>query len=257
MPLDQNPLDDTWRDRPEPPLAQVSEQPDGLAGKPVPEKVAEIAKSIADKRADAAVLTDPASIAWLFNIRGGDVPRTPFALSFAIARAEGRPTLFIDGRKLSNAVRDRLEGVADVREAREFSAGLQELGREGRRVIYDKNGSAEAIAHIVEKAGGTLVEGSDPAALPKAKKNAAELAGTRAAHIRDGVAVTRFLRFIEMSPAGSLSEIDAAKPRDIPPRDGGRGRRAARRPRLRCHLVDGAERGAEPLPRHRADEPDA
>jgi Xaa-Pro aminopeptidase len=210
-PVEGNPVDAIWTDRPEPPLAQVSEQPDALAGKPVADKVVDVGRAISEKRADAAVLTDPASIAWLFNIRGNDVPHTPLPLSFAIARAEGRPELFIDGRKLSNSMRDRLESVADVREVRDFSARLGELGKAGRKILYDRNGSAEAVAELVEKAGGTVIEGGDPVALPKARKSAAELAGARAAHVRDGVAMLRFLRLVETSEPGSLSEIDAAK----------------------------------------------
>jgi Xaa-Pro aminopeptidase len=211
VPVEENPLDAVWRDRPEPPLAQVSEQPEALAGRPVPEKLEEVGKAIKEKRADAAVITDPASIAWLFNIRGSDVPHTPLPLSFAVVGATGRPQLFIDGRKLSNQVRDSLENVADVREARDFSARLGALGKAGRRILYDKNGSAEAVAQLVEKAGGVIVESADPVALPKAKKSAAELAGARAAHVRDGVAMLRFLRFVETSAPSSLSEIDAAK----------------------------------------------
>jgi Xaa-Pro aminopeptidase len=209
--VERNPVDAAWSDRPEPEPAQVSEQPEALAGRPVAEKVTEIAKLVAESRADAAVLTDPASIAWLLNIRGADVPHTPFPLSFAIVNASGRPELFIDGRKLSNSIRDTLEETADVRTPSDFSRRLAEIGREGKKVLYDKEGSAEAVARLVEAAGGTLVEGSDPVALPKARKNAAELAGSRAAHLRDGVAVMRFLRFIEESQPGTLSEIDAAK----------------------------------------------
>jgi Xaa-Pro aminopeptidase len=92
-----------------------------------------------------------------------------------------------------------------------FSARLRELGQAGRKVLVDTNGSAEAVARAVEKAGGRIVEGSDPVALPKARKNAVELAGARAAHLRDGVAVLRFLRWLEGNAAGTLSEIDAAR----------------------------------------------
>ena len=211
VPLDENPLDAAWQDRPAPPLAQVSEQPETLAGKPVGEKIGEVAKNIAEQRADAAIITDPASIAWLFNIRGGDLPRTPMALAFAIAKAAGRPELFIDGRKLSNAIRDALESVADVRESRDFSDRLSTLGKEGLRVLYDANGSAEAVARLIEAGGGEVIEGADPVALPKARKTEAELAGARAAHLRDGVAMARFLRYIEAAAPGTLTEIDAAK----------------------------------------------
>ncbi|MEA3041487.1 MAG: Xaa-Pro aminopeptidase [Sphingomonadales bacterium] len=211
VPVEENPVDAVWRDRPQPPIAAISEQPEALAGKPVGEKIAEVARAIGEKRADAAILTDPASIAWLFNIRGADVPHTPLPLSFAVVHAEGRPELFIDGRKLSNAIRDSLETVADVREARDFSARLGELGKAKRKILYDQHGSADAVARLVEAAGGTIVEGADPAALPKARKTQAELQGSRTAHLRDGVAMLRFLRSIEESLAGSLTEIDAAK----------------------------------------------
>jgi Xaa-Pro aminopeptidase len=210
VPVEENPVDTSWTDRPEPPLTPVSEQPEALAGRPAGEKLDEVGRAIAEKRADAAIVTDPASIAWLFNIRGADVPHTPLPLSFAVVRAVGRPELFIDGRKLSNAVRDKLENVSDVREARNFAARLSALGKEGLKVLYDRNGSAEAVARLVEQAGGTVVEGTNPVALPKAKKCAAELAGARAAHVRDGVAMLRFLRFVETSAAGTLTEIDAA-----------------------------------------------
>jgi len=211
VPVEQNAIDAVWRDRPAPPAAAVSEQPDTLAGKSAAEKIAEASGIVKEKRADIAVLTDPASIAWLFNIRGNDIGHTPSPLAFAAIHAEGRPELFIDGRKLSNAIRDRLESVADVREARDFAKRLTALGEEKRKVLFDPQGSAEAVATLVEAAGGTIVESADPVALPKAKKNAAELSGARTAQLRDGVAVTRFLRFVETSQAGSLSEIDAAK----------------------------------------------
>jgi len=211
VPVDANPLDAVWTDRPEPPREPVREQPESLAGQSAAAKLATVTQAIVDKRADAAVLSDPASVAWLFNLRGGDVPHTPLPLSFAIVPATGRPEVFIDGRKLSNAVRDTLETVADVREARDFPHRLEQLGAERRRVLYDPNGAGEAIAATVERTGGTIVEGPDPAALPRARKNAVELGGSRAAHLRDGVAMVRFLRFIEESGPGALTEIDAAR----------------------------------------------
>ena len=209
--LAENPIDAVWTDRPEPPLAQVSEQAEDIAGRPVSEKIEEVARMVGEKRADAAVLTDPASIAWLFNIRGKDVPHTPLPLAFALVNASGRPELFIDGRKLSNAIRDRLESAADLREARDFAARLGEIGREGRKVLFDQHGSAEAVAQLIEAAGGTIVESADPVALPKARKNPAELDGARRAHIRVGVAAFRFLHWLETIPPGGVTEIDAAK----------------------------------------------
>jgi Xaa-Pro aminopeptidase len=207
-----NPVDAVWSDRPAPPRAAVTEQPVSLAGRDAADKLAELAGLLAEKDVDAAVLTDPASIAWTFNIRGKDVPHTPLPLSFAVLRREGRPQLFIDARKLSNAIRDRLAEFADLDEPDRFAAALSALGEAKARVLYDPNGSAEAVAAAIEDAGGAIVNGADPVLLPKARKNAAELAGARRAHIRDGAAIVRFLYWLDRkATAGKLTEIDAAK----------------------------------------------
>jgi Xaa-Pro aminopeptidase len=212
VPVDANPVDAIWSDRPAPPRAAITEQPVSLAGRDAPDKLTELARLLAEKDVDAAVLTDPASIAWTFNIRGKDVPHTPLALSFAVLRRDGRPQLFIDTRKLSNAIRAGLAEIADLETPGHFAAALAALGEAKARILYDPNGSAEAVAAAIEAAGGTIVEGADPVALPKARKNAAELAGARAAHIRDGAAMLRFLYWLERrAPAGGLTEIDAAK----------------------------------------------
>ena len=145
-----------------------------------------------------------------------------------------------------------------MREARDFSARLTELGRSGRKVLYDPNGSAEAIAQIVEQAGGTIVEGTDPVALPKAKKTAAELAGSRAAHVRDGVAMLRFLRFIEASRARFADRNRCGEEAGKCPRGNRRGRRhPARRHILRVDLVHRPERRNQPLSRDGEDKPAA
>ena len=210
--VDANPVDAVWSDRPAAPLAAVSEQPVSLAGRDVAEKLAELAGLLAEKDVDAAILTDPASIAWSFNIRGKDVPHTPLPLSFAVLRRDGRPQVFIDGRKLSNAIRANLGEIADLEEPDRFAAALSALGKAKARVLYDPNGSAEAVAAAIEAAGGTIIDGADPVLLPKARKSNAELAGARRAHIRDGAAMLRFLYWLDReAPAGKLTEIDAAK----------------------------------------------
>ncbi|MBZ8135207.1 aminopeptidase P family protein [Afifella sp. IM 167] len=210
VPLAENPLDAVWGDRPAPPTGAVRLQPEEFAGKSAADKIGEIGARLAEKDVDAAILADPASIAWLFNIRGSDVPHTPLALSFAIARKDGTPELFIDGRKLSNTVRDSLASVASLREPGAFDAALRSFA-EGEKVLYDAQGAAEAIALAIEAGGAQVVEGSDPVLLAKAKKNAAEVAGSRAAHMRDGVAVARFLAWLGGQAPGSLTEIDAAR----------------------------------------------
>ena len=210
--LDGNPLDQAWSGRPAPPSSPVSLQPVELTGMDRQAKLNVLSESLAKKQADAAILSDPASIAWALNIRGHDVPHTPLALSFAILHAEGRPALFIEGQKLSNAVRADLENHVDVVEKAGFSDALTGLGEAGKAVLFDPAVSAEAIAMAIEAGGGTIIEGNDPVALPRARKSAAELAGSRRAHIRDGAAMLRFLAWFEAeAPAGELTEIQAAR----------------------------------------------
>jgi Xaa-Pro aminopeptidase len=209
--VDDNPVDAIWADRPAPPAGAVTIYPDTLAGEDRASKLARVGKAIAEAGAAAAVLTQPDSIAWLLNIRGADVPHTPLPLSFAIVPAEGRATLFIDGRKLSNAVRDEIAGAVDIESRDAFEPALKSLGEGKKAVLVDRQSAAARIADVVTDAGGTVVAGRDPVALPKARKNAAELDGTRAAHLRDGAAMVRFLAWLDRTaPAGGLDEIAAA-----------------------------------------------
>lgn len=210
--LSDNPLDAVWHDRPAAPLGRVSLQPEELAGEAAADKIARLSAILAERHVDAAILVQSDSIAWSFNLRGGDVPHNPVALSFAILRRDGGPTLYIDGQKLSNAVRDALADLADLKEEGALAADLAALGAAGARVLADPQLTPASLVQALVGAGGVLVEGSDPVALPKARKNAAERAGTRAAHRRDGVAVTRFLAWLAATaPGGGLTEIVAAK----------------------------------------------
>lgn len=203
--VDGNPVDAVWPDRPEPPKGRVALFSEQLAGESAEAKLARIAAAIAKAGADSAVLTRPDSIAWLFNIRGQDVPHTPEALSFAILRRDGRSSLFIDGAKLDNVVRDRLEQIAAVEPPAAFAPALSALGGS---VLVDKSSAAHEIVRCIEAGGGKVVAGADPVVLPKALKNATELAGIRAAHLRDGVAMVRFLAWIDREAIkGGLDEI--------------------------------------------------
>ncbi|MCX5497121.1 aminopeptidase P family protein [Kaistia dalseonensis] len=210
--LDENPIDAIWADRPAPPLAQVSIQPDELAGETASAKIERLRTILAEKDVAAAIIAQSDSIAWTFNIRGADVPHNPVALSYALLRREGPPTLYMDGRKLSNAVRDALAGLADIKEERALLGDLAALGREGARVLADPQSTPAILAQALTEANGTIVEGSDPAVLPKARKNAIELDGSRRAHRRDGVAVTRFLAWFNQNAGRTpLTEIAVAR----------------------------------------------
>lgn len=210
--LEDNPLDAVWENRPAAALGQVSLYPLERAGQASADKIADIQAAIAENKAAACVLTQPDSIAWLFNIRGSDVTHTPLALSFAILPAEGKPTLFIDGRKLSNSVRDVLADLAELAEPSGFKDGLKALGASGAAVMIDPALAGIGIADAILDAGGSLVEAQDPVLLPKAVKNPVELDGARAAHIRDAAAFVTFLCwFDDVAPTGMLDEIGAAQ----------------------------------------------
>lgn len=210
VPVDTNPIDVVWTDRPAAPLGPVFLYPEQLAGRSAAEKITAVQAALGSL--DGLVVTDAHAVAWLFNIRGSDVAHTPLPLSFALVPKEGRPTLFVDGRKLSNHVRAALGDLAEIAEPQALVPSLEEAGRSGRRLRFDTATAAFALVTALEAAGGKADIGSDPIALMKATKTDAEIAGSRRAHRRDGAAMARFLAwFATAAPAGGLTEIAAAR----------------------------------------------
>ena len=209
--VDRNPVDSVWTDRPSPPLEPVDIHPNELAGELAKDKLARMAAAVGESDATHAVLTDPASLAWVFNIRGSDVPHTPLALGFAILGADGNHRLFLDKRKLPRTTEAYLTQLAELKAPSSLDDELAALARSGARVALDPALAAEKLRLVVEAAGGAVVRAADPCRLPRATKNATELAGSRAAHRRDGAAVTRYLAWIAAQPAGTVDEIGAAQ----------------------------------------------
>jgi len=206
--LDSNPIDAIWTDRPAAPLAPVVPHPLRFAGKSSPDKRAEVAAGLAKAAVDAAVLTAPDSIAWLLNIRGGDVPHTPLPLSFALVHRDATVELFIDKRKLTPGLDKELGNGVSIAAPDALGAALDRLGSAGKTVQADPATAAVWVFNRLEAAKARIHRAPDPCQLPKACKNAAELAGTRAAHRRDGAALTRFLAWLAASaPQGGLKEI--------------------------------------------------
>ncbi len=208
---DGNPVDAVWPDQPGPPLAPVTLLDDGFTGESSADKRRRIGRELAGAGDDAVVLTAPDSIAWLFNVRGGDVPFTPFALSFAILRADGGAKWFIDSRKLSKEITGALDAEIDVRGPDELGPALDRLGEEKLTVRADPATAAAWIHDRLRAAGAVISAKDDPCQLAKACKNARQMQGMRDAHLRDGVAVTRFLAWLaEETPSGNVTEIAAA-----------------------------------------------
>lgn len=203
----RNPVDAAWTDRPPAPLAPALPHRLENAGEPSEAKRAAVAATLRARNEDAAVISDPASLAWLLNIRGQDVPFTPFALGFALIHASDQVDLFMAPEKLPDETRAWLgNGVACApREA--LAPALAAL--RGRRVRVDPVNSAAWFAERLREAGAEVVAGADPCLLPKARKNAVEQAGARSAHLEDAVAITRFLHWLS-GAAGQTDELDAA-----------------------------------------------
>jgi Xaa-Pro aminopeptidase len=222
IPVETNPVDSIWTDRPAPPLGPVTIHGARFAGESEADKLTRIRVEMTKLGVDALVLSDSHAVAWTFNIRGADVSHTPLPLSYALVPKDGRPVVFIDSRKLSNVSRDHLERNAEVREPDALTDALTAIARTGASIGLDSATAADALNRLVTSAGGRPVRGNDPVALLKAVKNPAEIAGTRSAHQRDAVALARFLAWIDReAPKGALTEIDAVEALETFRRDTG------------------------------------
>jgi len=207
-----NLVDRVWgSERPAPPLAPVVAQSQRHAGRTAEAKIADVQARLKKDGQDAVVLTLPDSIAWLLNIRGGDVAHNPVALAFAIVPAAGKPELFVAPEKLDAAAREHLAGVVRVSAPEALSARVKALHTAGKRVRLDPNSAAWWLGKLLGGAG-RIARGVDPCIAPKARKNSAEIRGARAAHVRDGAAMARFLAWLDAEAAtGNLDEIGAVR----------------------------------------------
>jgi len=204
--VDTNPVDAVWPDRPRPSDAKLAVQDDSRAGKSSAEKRAAIADWLAERKADAVVLSALDSIAWTLNVRGKDVAHTPVALAYAIVDADGTADLFVAPEKVGDDVLQHLGNAVRVRDRSEFAPALG--GYAGKRVAADPERAVSAIFSQLEAGGATVLSLRDPVVLAKAMKNPVEIAGHRAASVRDGAALARFLKWVEEeAPKGGQTEL--------------------------------------------------
>ena len=194
-PVAVNPIDEAWgAERPAQPAAPVVPQPVKYAGEESASKRARVGSAVAALGAHAAVITAPASIAWLFNIRGGDVIRSPLPLSQAVLRADGTARLFLDPAKVTDDLPAWLGNQVSLEGPEALDAALADLA--GQKVVVDPGQSSAWYFDTLVAAGAEVVRAMDPCTLPRACKNAVEIAGTIEAHKRDGAALTRFLHWL-------------------------------------------------------------
>lgn len=209
-PLPSNPIDEIWIDRPAGPLGKVTLHARRLAGEDSSSKLKRVGEAL--KTADGILISDPHNVAWLFNIRGADVSHTPLPLCFAYAPKAGKPTLFIDDRKLTPAVRAKLSDLIDLAESEALVPFIESLAASGAKVAFDATTSPMILVDRLNKSGGKSVVGLDPITLMKACKNRVEIEGARSAHERDGAALCRFLAWFDGATLRhGLTEISAAQ----------------------------------------------
>lgn len=210
--LDQNPLDAVWADRPAPPAAPVTLHGPEFSGETAAEKIARVQDELKKDKCAGLTVSDPHGLCWLLNIRGGDLPHSPLALGYIFVPAQGQPVLFMDGRKLSGETRAALEKSCRIAPVAQFPAGLRDLIGKDQKIRLDAATAGVKLATLVETWGAVADVGADPIARMKAAKNPVELDGARRAHVRDGVAMARFLAWFDQeAPKGGLDEIAAAE----------------------------------------------
>jgi len=206
--LQANPIDALWTDRPAPPRAPIAIRPLRLAGERAEAKLARVRAGL---DADALVVSDPHNIAWAFNIRGADVAHTPLPLAFALVPKQGPARLFIDPAKLTPPVAERLAPVATLHDPAELEGALIAEAKAGRKLAFDKATAPYKLIDAFRAAGGKFSLAPDPLTLMKACKNAAEIAGAKNAHLRDAVALAKFLAWFDGVMTGNgETEIGAA-----------------------------------------------
>ena len=209
VPVDGNPIDAVWADRPQPSLEAAVPHDDKFAGRSSADKRAEVADWLKREGYDATVITALDSVAWLLNMRGVDVDNTPVALSYVLAHADGTAELFIAPDKVTPDLTKHLGNAVSVRNRDDFQPALADLN--GKTVAVDPKHAVAGIFHALEQGGANVVRDADPAVLPKAIKNPAEQQGHRDAQARDGAAVVKYLRWIEENaPSGEVDELTAA-----------------------------------------------
>ena len=210
VPLDDNPIDTIWPGQPPLPIAPLDSLDVQYAGEASADKRARMGKKVEEAGADVALIGAPDSIAWLLNIRGGDVPFNPLTLSFALLHKDGAVEFFLDQRKLKPG--QTFGNDVSHRAIQALSGSLDHLGAAGKKVLADPAWTNVKLTQQLKAAGAQIIEDAEPCILAKAVKNETELQGARDAQIRDGAAVTRFLAWLDDAIASGhkVTELDAA-----------------------------------------------
>ncbi|MGF1699764.1 aminopeptidase P family protein [Photobacterium makurazakiensis] len=197
--IEQNPIELHWHDRPAATLSNAKLMGLEFVGEHSTDKRQKIASELKKQGADAVLLTQLDSIAWLLNVRGSDIPSLPVLLSTAVLHADESVDFFIDPTRLPQDFTAHVGSGVRIQEPAALEANLQQLG--GKTVLVDPATSNAWSSQVLGAAEANIIEAADPCLLPKAAKNPTEIAGMKACHIRDGVAVSKFLSWVDAQVA--------------------------------------------------------
>ncbi len=207
--VDENPIDHIWEDQPAEPANPINIHPEKYAGESAASKRQRIAAELQEEGADCVVMSLLDSIAWTFNIRSSDVKHTPVSIAYALVHKDGTADLFLAPSKITDDLREGLGKDVTLYEKPSIIDSLKALGSANKTVLIDDATASEAVYSLLNNAGAIVIKGKDPAVYMKAIKNQAEQQGAINAHVRDGVAVTKFLHwFAQQAPKGDLYELD-------------------------------------------------
>lgn len=207
--MQKNPIDEIWENQPKPPTGKVKLHDIKFAGKNAKEKIKKLRENMKNQNAKLCIINDASCVSWLFNIRGQDVEHTPLVLARAIV-GEKKAWLFVKGEKIEGNIKKKLEKLTNCLEYNDFCEELRRLAK-GAKVMMDTHNDPYAIAQIIEKAKGEIIQATNPIVAERSVKNKVEIIGARNAQVRDGAAVSTFLAWIDKQKIGSVDEISAAK----------------------------------------------
>ncbi|WP_370931862.1 aminopeptidase P family protein [Bartonella sp. DGB1] len=209
--LEQNLVDTIWVDQPARPLNPIYLHPMSYSGQSCEDKLKLVQESLTKTGADFTILTDPSSTAWLLNIRGKDIDHTPLALGFTIVERFGSIVCFMEEEKITTDITNILGPVCKFKKPQELLPHVENLVKNNKIALLDPVLCSEKFAQIIDNLSGKYIFAMDPCRLPRACKNKVELEGARKAHLWDGLAVTKFLFWVEQQPENKVTELSAAE----------------------------------------------
>ncbi len=209
-PVEKNLVDEIWKEQPPMPDDAIEPYDVKYAGESVDSKMDRLRKKLKSENIDLHIITTLDAVAWLFNIRGRDIEYNPLAISYAIV-SDKDAMLFTKTSKVTRQLKKHLGKKITIYDYRNFAREVKKLDKAGKRIWLDPGTASWWIAHLLGKKCELFFRES-PITLMKAIKNDTQIAGLKAAHVRDGVAMVRFLHWLEKNiEAIAVSEISAAE----------------------------------------------